>query len=219
MRRHSGTIGDRNHRRCRIQFHRTGPQRNHGCSQTDILAVQTLEVAHQFGLRMIMFEDLLLHIVDVAHTALFDSPESLECLIRLLVLRHVIRCLGEDLNQFVHIIDIYRLIQSQPDPSCGIIIEIDIMLARQIAHALDPSFFVTSNPERVKELRILLVVAVSLKHLAQIHRLAMNTFCDRAYSFRTVIHAVHASHHRRQRFGSTDIRSSTFAFDMLLTGL
>mgnify|MGYP007101877951 CR=1 FL=1 len=93
------------------------------------------------------------------------------------------------------------------------------MLARQIAHALNPSFFVTSDLERVKELRILLVIAVRLKHLAQVRRLTMNTFCDRAYSFRTVIHAVHACHHRRQRLGSTDIRSGAFAFDMLLTGL
>ena len=69
---------DRYHR-CRwVEFHRTRAQRNHRCREGYILAVEALEIAHEFGLGVVFPEDLRLHVVDVAYAALVDGPETFE---------------------------------------------------------------------------------------------------------------------------------------------
>ena len=100
-----------------------------------------------------------------------------------------------------------------------VVIEVDTLLFRQRTQVIDPTFFVARDLEGVEELRVLLVVAVSLEHLAQIDGFAVNAFGDLADTFCAVIDAVHTGHHRREGFGRTDIRGRAFALDMLFARL
>ena len=71
----------------------------------------------------------------------------------------------------------------------------------------------------IKELGVLLLVAICLQHLAQIHGFTVNTLGYLTNTLGTVIYAVHTCHHSRQGFCGTDIRCCFLAFDMLLACL
>ena len=67
-------VGDGDHRRRRVELHRARTQRDHRGRQGDIFAVEALEVTHQFGLGMVVFEHRCLQEVDIANAALVNRP-------------------------------------------------------------------------------------------------------------------------------------------------
>ena len=167
---------------------------------------------------MIECEDGCLEVIEFANSALFNRPKAFKRFFGLFILRHIIRCFCEKLNQIVHIIDIDSLVHRQAYPPFGCIVEID---AQFFGFDFDFGFGVVIHAdfEGIEELRVLLVVAIGLQHLAKINGFAVDSFCDRADTFSPMVNTIHTSHHCGECFSGTDIRSRFLAFDMLLACL
>ena len=169
---------------------------------------------------MIALEDVRLHEVDVTHAILFDGPESVESLFGVLVLRDVSTHFSEDSNQVVHVVEVHRLVDGEPYPPLRIVVAVDTHRFCDVAQPLLPvRVVITRYLERIEELRVLLVEAVCLEHLAEVHGFAVNTFCYLAYTFCAVVNAIHTCHHGRECFGGADIRCGALTFYMLFTRL
>ena len=214
---HIARIGHRNHSRCWVEFHGARAQWNHRMRQTNILAVKAFDIAHHLGLGTVFLEHFFLQVIHLANTIFVDSPQSLKGLFAILVLRHIARCVSKHLNQVVHIVYSDRLIQTDSNPTLLVIIEVNAQLFSRFVHCLYP--ILVANLQRIKELRVFLLIAVCLQHLAQIHRLTMNTFGYLTNTLCAMIYTVHTCHHSRQGFCGTDIRRRFLAFDMLLSCL
>ena len=210
---------DRHHCRCGIELHCTRTQRNHRVRQRDILACQAVHITHHLRFRVVFSEHLGLQVIRLAHTALVNRPQSLK---RALILNrhtHSAHYSGEEFGEVIHIIGCYGFIQRQAYPSFIVVIEINLrifgcLLQRLYAHVLRQV-----DLQCIKELVVLLRVAVGLQHLAQIDRLAMYLLGNLAQSFSAVILCVERYHHRTQSLSRTDVRCGFLALDMLLARL
>ena len=130
---------------------------------------------------------------------------------------HIARCIGKELYEVIHIIYGHALIQRDTDPTLLIVVEVDTQLLCCFVHCLYPTL--VANLQRIKELGVLLLIAVCLEHLAQIDRLAMDTLGYLTNTLCAVINAIHTCHHSRERLCGTDVGCRFLAFDMLLTCL
>ena len=169
---------------------------------------------------MVFLKHFGLHVIEFTHPTLVNDPQSLKGLFAIFVLRDIITGPGKDLNELVHLCQADGLIDGQTDPSLRIVVKIEAGIFGYITQPFLPSFIlIACDLKCIKELRILLVITVSLQHLTQIHRFAVDAFCNLTDTFRAVVHTVHTCHHSREGFGGTDVRCCAFALDMLLACL
>ena len=210
--------GDRYHRGSGIKLHSARPQRYHGVREGYILAVETLDVTHHFGLGMVALEYLGLHIVHLAYTALVDRPATGKGLFRLLGLRHRAGQFGKERDQVVHIIYRDGLVNREAYVAGFVVIEIESPALGRLTQLTD-LFLVHQDTQGVEELGILLAEAIGLEHFVEISGFVVDTLGYLANAFRSVIYTVEAGHHRRKGLGSTDITGGFLALDMLFTRL
>ena len=188
--------------------------------KTDVLAVETLDIAHHFGLGVIFFEYIGTQIIHFADTAFVDRPQPLESPLVFLISWHIAACLGKEFDEVVHIIKGNGLVQRDAHPACGVVIEVNAQRLGFLFEARLPVGSLTSgNLQCIKKFRILLLIAVRLNHLVEIGSLGMDALGNLTDALGTMIDAIETCHHCAKCFGSTDIRCGFFALDMLLACL
>ena len=92
-------------------------------------------------------------------------------------MRHVATHFGKDFYQVVHCIEVDRLVQRDTYPTCLIVVEINACLFCHFAQAVCPIFYGSvRNLERIEELDVLLLEAIGLEQLVEIHGLTVYAF-------------------------------------------
>ena len=168
---------------------------------------------------MVTAEHVGLQVIGFAQHLVVDGPKALERFLVGHLRRHAVHGVGKQLYQHVHVLQTRGFVHRQSDPAGLVVVEVHAGILGHLAEILQFQPIRQTNLQRVEELRVLLIVAVRLQQFAQVHRFAVDMFCNLADAFRTVIDCVEARHHRAQRLSRTDVRRGLLAFDMLLARL
>ena len=92
-------------------------------------------------------------------------------------MRHVATHFGKDFYQVVHRIEVHRLVQRDTYPTCLIVVEINACFFCHLAQTVSPVFHGSvRNLECIEELGVLLLEAIGLEQLVEIHGLTVYAF-------------------------------------------
>ena len=202
---------------CRsIQLHGAGAEGNHGVCQRDVLAVETLDVAHHLRFRMVFVEYFMCQIGALAFhlradaachgyvAYLFPIPSGGN---------------GKDGEQYVDGNDVRSLIDAHTYVPILEITQVHFLAQGDGTYLLCRNGVGQCKAERVEILYIDLLVSQSVDTFFQKYGNAVDAFCNGADTFRTVIYGIEASHRGKQCLCGTDVGSRLFTLDVLLAGL
>ena len=124
-------------------------------------------------------------------------------------------CFGKDRKNRIHLSQIRHLIEAHPDQILIHIEKVDLLLQSQRANLLGTG----NHLDRIKN-------TAGRKFITQFFESFSNSYCmsvgierNAANSFSSVINGKEPGHCSQQRLSCTDIRRSTFTFDMLFAHL
>ena len=187
--------------------------------QGDILTLETLDVAHHLGLRMILVEDF----VREEGRGTYELAINVDRVFADFIIEVALLAKGrsEDVAEDAEIFGQCRFVNAQQsDRTAGSIEEVHTTLLCDLTElSSEASFLGEDDAECIEEVLMQEAIAEILKLLGEEARVRVDTACNILQTFGTMVDGIEATHRGQQSLSGTDITRSTLALDMLLASL
>ena len=187
--------------------------------QGDILTLETLDVAHHLGLRMVLVEDF----VREEGRGTYELAINVDRVFADFVIEVALLAEGrsKDVAEDAEIFGQCRFVNAQQsDRTTGSIEEVHAALLCDLTElSSEASFFGKDDAECIEEVLMQEAIAEILKLLCEEARVRMDTACNILQAFGTMVDGIEATHRSQQSLSGTDVTRSTLALNMLLASL
>ena len=199
--------GDRLHLSRCIQLHGARTQRNHGAVKRQVLISEVTQVAHHLGLRTVLVENRVLHVV------IGTQQLSGQIVLCICLTQGAAQSLNQALEQLLTV----RL--THGNTNTVLVEAADVHASFQSLRNQLVGTASSLHHDGIEESIVSDTVARSLQRGSNTSGVSVQAVRDSAQTLRTVVHRVSASNNRQQSLSSTNIRGSLLTADMLLTSL
>ena len=187
--------------------------------QGDILTLETLDVAHHLGLRMVLVEDF----VREEGRGTYELAINVDRVFADFIIEVALLAKGrsEDVAKDAEIFGQCRFVNAkQSDRTAGSIEEVHTTLLCDLTElSSEASFLREDDTECIEEVLMQEAIAEILKLLGEEARVRVDTTCNILQTFGTMVDGIEATHRSQQSLSGTDITRCALALDMLLASL